>query len=406
MPKQTSKKFSQHEKHILSITGYGHFLSHFNMLVFPALVLPLTGILNLEISEVLGLSLWMYLLFGVTALPWGILSDRWKVRNLLFIFYLGAGISGLSAAFWLESPLGLTLSLAGMGLFSGIYHPAGLGWISKEFEHISMGMAINGMCGNVGLASAPLMAGLLYWFWGAQSVYILVGILNFLGMGLILFLSEPEKQVVKSSKSGEDQGMISAFVILLFAMMMGGIAYRGISVVIPTYFELKNQDIFNWLTQLSGQEISKNLIATSITSIIFLVGMVGQYAGGYLASRFNLTKCYLLFHSITIPAVFAMAYVHDLPLVFFTLIYFFFLLGMQPIENTLVSRLTPRKLQHSAFGFKFVVTFGVGSLAVKMVGLIEENQGMEAIFTVMGVISIALVGTILLLIRHIAGRVA
>ena len=53
------------------------------------------------------------------------------------------------------------------------------------------------------------------------------------------------------------------------------------------------------------------------------------------------------------------------------LIYFFFLLGMQPMENTLVARLSPPAFKHSAYGAKFVLTFGIGSLAVIVAGVLE-----------------------------------
>jgi MFS family permease len=64
------------ERKILSITCFGHFMSHFNMLIFPALVLPLMQRYGMDLAAVLALSFWMYLLFGITALPWGLLSDR------------------------------------------------------------------------------------------------------------------------------------------------------------------------------------------------------------------------------------------------------------------------------------------------------------------------------------------
>ena len=67
------------------------------MLVFPALVLPLTEKYGMGLVPVLALSFWMYLLFGVTALPWGLLSDRFGAKPLLLIFYTGAGFCGLAA---------------------------------------------------------------------------------------------------------------------------------------------------------------------------------------------------------------------------------------------------------------------------------------------------------------------
>jgi predicted MFS family arabinose efflux permease len=126
--------------------------------------------------------------------------------------------------------------------------------------------------------------------------------------------------------------------------------------------------------------------------------MLGQYTGGRTAERFNLGICYLIFHAITIPAAFLMASTTDLPLVLLTVIYFFFLLGMQPIENTLVAKFTPNKLRHSAFGSKFVLTFGVGALAVKMIKTIETNFGIETVFYALGMVSVVLVGVIAILI--------
>ena len=52
---------------------------------------------------------------------------------------------------------------------------------------------------------------------------------------------------------------------------------------------------------------------------------------------------------------------------------------MQPLENTLVARLTPPELHSSAYGLKFVLTFGVGALSVKMVDLIQVDFGFSAV---------------------------
>jgi hypothetical protein len=392
-------QMNSRERRILLTTCYGHFMSHFNMLVFPALVLPLAGQLKMDMALVLDLSFWMYCLFGVTALPWGMIADRWGAKPLFLIYYLGAGLSGLAASLLIDNPAGLSIALAALGLFSGIYHPIGLGMISKEIDRVSLGMGYNGMFGNLGLATAPLLTGLLNWFWGPQAAYLALGALNLLGVGLMSILPPVGDHRSDKKESDEDNGLLGAFLILLVAMMLGGIVYRGATVILPAYFELKNQAIFQWFSSMAGVGLSKNLVATSVTSFIYIVGMLGQYSGGRAAERFNLRICYLIFHAITIPAVFLMASATDIPLVMLTIIYFFFLLGMQPIENTLVARLTPKKLHHSAFGSKFVLTFGVGALAVKMIKIIETNFGIETVFYALGIVSVVLVGVIVILIQ-------
>ncbi|RLB19562.1 MAG: hypothetical protein DRG82_00870 [Deltaproteobacteria bacterium] len=389
------------EQRILTVTCYGHFLSHFNVLVFPALVLPLASRMHLDMSTVLGISFWMYLLFGITSLPWGMLADRLGPRFLLFLFYIGSAVSAMAAARYVNSPSALTISLAALGLFSGIYHPIALGMISREIRQVSLAMGYNGMFGNVGLASAPLLTGLINWIWGPAGAYLLLGGMHVIGAAMtalltITLLSETTEEATETSENGN----LSAFLILLVAMMLGGIAYRGATVVMPAYFELKNQGVTHFFSMMIGRELPGNLVATFTTSLIFFIGILGQYAGGRIGNRFEPRYSYLVFHAITVPAAFLMGLFHDVPLLILVFIYTFFLIGMQPIENTLVALFAPKRLHHSAFGTKFVVTFGVGSFSVKMVEFVEKNIGIEATFPVLGGVSVFLVGVILYLIHH------
>jgi MFS family permease len=370
------------------------------MLVFPAVVLPLMVELDMEMGSVLAMSFWMYFLFGVTALPWGVVADKWRADKLLRIFYAGAGMSGLAAGIWIDAPNFFILSLAGIGLFSGIYHPAGLGLISKEIKRISLGMGFNGMFGNLGLASAPLLAGLVNWIWGPRAAYFLLGGLNLCGLLLSVFFPMLKEETRKVPVADEGNGLIQAFLILLVAMMLGGVVYRGATVILPAVFELRSQALFLGVSNLVQGVISENLLANTITSVIFLIGMLGQYTGGRMAERFDLRYAYLIFHAMTIPMAIFLGLTSDYLLVLLAVIYFFFLLGMQPIENTLVAKYTPKKLHHSAYGFKFVLTFGVGAVAVKMVEKIEKNYGIEPIYPVLGIISLLLVAVIGLLIYH------
>jgi len=391
---------NKRELSILLNTCYGHFMSHFNMLVFPALLLPLAGRLNMSLGNVLGISFWMYLLFGITALPWGIAADRWGARPLMLIFYLGSALGGFIASLYIDSPGKLLLALAVLGLFSGIYHPTGLGLISKEIERVSMAMGYNGMSGNLGLALAPLLTGLLNFFWGPRAAFLFIGGLNLFGLVLMILFPLSESHHDPEADPEDGNGMLTPFLILLVAMLLGGIAYRSATVILPAYFEIKGQGIFQWLSSITGWELSKNLVATSVTFLIYLVGVAGQYTGGRLAERFDPRLCYLAFHAMTVPMVLFMAIAFDFPLVILAMTYIFFLLGMQPIENTLVANFSPKRFHHSAYGMKFVLTFGIAALAVKMVGAIEIASGIEAVFTAMGMISLALVGVIVLLIRN------
>lgn len=394
-----STSLSGDERSILLVTCYGHFLSHFNMLVFPAILIPLSLQLEMEMVEALSLSFWMYLLFGVSALPWGLLADKLSARALLTTFYGGAGICALWAMMFLDAPVQFSLALAGLGLFSGIYHPVGLGWIARDIENTSIGMAYNGMFGNLGLAVAPLAAGLINLVYGLFAVYLVVGILNLLG--IVFLLRTPKNNVKKKTVAKEETQKATTlvpFLILLVAMMLGGIVYRGTSVTLPAYFQLSNGDLAAVVVELFGGIGTDNVFATILTSAIYLLGMVGQFCGGKVGERYDLRRGYLFFHLITIPAAVGMAMTTNIPLIIIAMVHSFFLLGMQPIENTLVSRLAPERLMSSAFGLKFILTFGVGAMSIKGIELVKTLWGFSAIYLVLAGVSTCLVGCVFALI--------
>ncbi|MBW1713520.1 MAG: MFS transporter, partial [Deltaproteobacteria bacterium] len=360
------------------------------------------GRLGLDVAQVLGLSFWMYLLFGLTALPWGLVADKWQAKKLLLLFFVGAGVCSLGAGLMLDSPLAFALALAGIGLFSGIYHPVGLGLISKGIERVPMAMGYNGMFGSLGLAMAPLLAGLSNWLAGPRAVFLAVGGLNLAGAGLMaaLKLAEPRPPKTAPAAGRQENGLVGPFLILLAIMTLGGLTYRGVTVILPTYLELKGPGLYQVLKSFWPGDLSPNLVATSLASLTYALGILGQYIGGRVGERFDPRWSYLVFHALSLPSVFLLAWATDLPMFVLALVYLFFLLGMQPVENTLVARLTPGRFHHSAYGAKFILAFGVGALAVKLVGAVQALRGVEAVFLVLGLISSLLVATILLLISR------
>jgi len=287
-----------------------------------------------------------------------------------------------------------------VGLFSGIYHPAGLGLISKGIERMSMALGYNGMAGNAGLAAAPILAGLINHYYGLETAFYFLGGCNLCGALLMLTLSIKEPEKKKKTTGDTPGGLITAFAILCVAMMLGGVAYRCATVVLPSYFELRNPALIDYLGNLDWFPTSRNVAATALSSLVFSIGMLGQYMGGWAAERFEPRRGYLVFHLAALPLALLMAYATDVPLLLVTICYMFFLLGAQPIENTLVAHLTPDRLRHSAYGSKFVLTFGMGAVAVYVVGWIKNQWSLSAVFVAMAVVSLVIVLDILFLISR------
>lgn len=387
---------NHHERRILTATCWAHFLSHCNMLVFPAVALPLAGHFDRSLSDTLAMGLWMYVCFGLSALPWGLLADRVGVRPLLLLFQGGSMLCAGAAALLIDSPAGLTWALTFLGLFSGIYHPVGLGLISKQIRRTGMGLAWNGMFGNLGIAAAPLLAGLATRLWGPGAAFVLLAVLNAAGLALV----PAGITTASQTEAPHDRGRFQTrpFLFLLGAMMLGGIVYRGATVTMPAYCELRMAAIAARLQLASAGTLTPHLVATAMASLIFLAGMAGQYAGGRVADKFDLRTSYLLFHALTIPVGWSLAILTNSTLAGAAGLYAFFLLGVQPLENTLVARFSPPSFRHAAYGLKFILTFGVGAGAVELVGMVERARGITAVFPALSVVSLVLVGCILGLI--------
>jgi hypothetical protein len=259
-------------------------------------------------------------------------------------------------------------------------------------------MGYNALFGGLGLAIAPLSAGIINWLWGPAAAFVGLGVLNFAGLALMAVLPLTRAETHEEAASERNGGSLVAFLIVLIAGGLAGVAYSAAIVILPAYLELKSQGILQGLAEVFGKGLSSNLLATTITAMVYVVGMLGQYVGGRVGEARDMRYSYLVFHIVCIPAAFFMAYTSNLPLVGFAFIYFFFMLGMQALENSLVAGYTPRRLHHSAFGVKFVFTFGVGSIGVKMAQWIDKAWGIDATFIGLAAISVVLVASIVALI--------
>jgi MFS family permease len=397
---------TSNENKIIIVTSYCHFLSHFYMLIFPSLVIPLTKYFEMPIPEVLSLGFLMYLLYGLGALPMGIVTDLWNGRRMLTLYLLGLGAFSLLTGV-ARQPTFLMMSLAFIGVFDSIYHPAGMGLISKGCKRRGYALGINGVFGNLGFGLSPIVTGIITYWFGWRTIYIVLGAFVLLS-SVILFLipiNETPVQTGTSDTEGDKKQYLPYFALLCVCMMLAGFCFRGTSVVIPAYFEQAAPFLNNILDNLSFIKLSgtKTLAATALTSLVYFFAMLGQMTGGRFADKVDLRLGYFSFHLIALPFMVLITQFTNIPLCIFTIGYLFFALGMQPIENSLVARLTPEKLRSTGYGFKFISTFGVGSLSVLTAKQIIKHYGFVYVFWLQAGVIVLLLSTIGLLIfltRH------
>ncbi|MEA3470195.1 MAG: MFS transporter [Thermodesulfobacteriota bacterium] len=372
------------EKKIIFFTCVAHYFTHFYELLFPALAIPLVISLKMSLVDVLKLSFFMYLLYGLAALPWGMFADRYGNRRSLIIFFVGTGAGAILTSLS-NTETSIMCSLAFIGFFSSIYHPAGMGLISIGTKNRGMALGINGVAGNLGLMSAPFVAGILNWLVGWQITFLLIGIISIawgLGMLLVNIDETPVHDENESEKTANNNDNMKYFLILCIVMALAGLVYRANSVVLPAYFEFKASFLWEYLRSFhfSNLEGAKTMAATLLASSVYIVSAIGQIAGGKLADKYDLRWMYLAFHLLSIPFVILMGILSQQLLVISAALYVFFALGMQPIENSLVAKFTPNRWRSTGFGIKFILVFGVGSIAVYVVGWIKEAWDIGTVY--------------------------
>ena len=373
----------QQEKKILTLCSLSHFLTHFFILIFPALLIPMISTLKISGSSVVKISFLMYLLYGALAIPWGYLSDRFNEKNIMALGTILGGI-GFILAYFSTSVTGLQLALSITGVGCSAYHPSGLSLISKGCANRGMALGINGMFGNLGISAAPAAAGILNYFVGWQTTLLILGILGVLS-GIAILAVEIDLSHIKETVSKNTitkDGMVKLFILFCFAMLASGLMYRGYTTLLPAYFELELVALITTI-KISFKEIIKytegigTLIATLSTSFVYIVGMVGQYIGGKVADRFDLRWSYAIFFLFAFPFLVLMSLLSGSVVLLMAGLFVLFALGMQPIENSLVAIVTPEKWRSVSYGVKFTIVFGGGSFAVGIISILLQSYSIK-----------------------------
>jgi MFS family permease len=400
MDQATKSGFSAAERNVLFITCPCHFLTHFFILVFPAITMPMVATFGMPLEDVVKLSFVMYLAYGLGALPAGYLVDRWQAKGMLVIglVLMGGGLV-LAGAFPRPASMAALLGIVGAG--ASIYHPAGLALISRTVQRRGYALGINGVFGNLGIAAAPLLSGVLTWLFTWQATLLILGAAG-LATGALLAAVRIDESATRQSRTFEARGVDRAryFLILCFCLVLAGLAYRGNMLLLPAYLQLKTTFFHRLIDTLSfvKPQGTATLAATVLTSLVLLTGIVGQFLGGKLADRTDLRRAYLLVHGSSLPCIFLMAFTTNYWLALCAALYAFFSLGMQPVENSLIAALTPRRWRSTSYAVKFILNFGIGSTVVYMIGPIKHAYSLSMVYVFLSGATMLLVAGIVVLL--------
>ncbi|MBW2163052.1 MAG: MFS transporter, partial [Deltaproteobacteria bacterium] len=175
------------ENKVVFIATSAHMLTHAYMMIFPTVLVliandPFMGIKEYFKLGVIGTA--CYGLFGIGAIPSGILADKYGSQKMLGICIFASALASLLAGLSFSIYL-FIVSMLFLGLAASIYHPAGLSFISRNVEKRGRAMGYHGAGGNVGLALGPLLSGAAAALWGWRSAFIVFAVFGFI-LGIMI----------------------------------------------------------------------------------------------------------------------------------------------------------------------------------------------------------------------------
>ena len=190
---------------VISFVNAAHFIDHYAMLIFAAAVIVMGPALGMAYSELLPYATPGFIAFGAGSLITGWLGDRWSRRHMMVIFFAGIGASMIAVGF-VQTPLQLGAALLSIGLFASIYHPVGTAMIVSYADKLGREMGLNGVWGNLGVASSALVTGVIGQYLGWRWAFIVPGIVTIL-IGIAF-----AQMVVHEDRSGFKQAAAQARV--------------------------------------------------------------------------------------------------------------------------------------------------------------------------------------------------
>lgn len=377
---------AQRELHFLFL-NIGHFLDHFFMLVFAtAAALALSQDWGMSYAELIPYATPGFVAFAVFALPAGWLADRWSREGMMAIFFIGIGLASAATAL-AETPLQIGAGLFAIGLFAAIYHPVGLALVVEGRRRTGVPLAVNGVFGNLGVASAALITGFLIDHAGWRAAFVWPGLLTVaLGLAYVVLVARPVRQPAAHTKKApaaelvlDRRTLTRVFAIIFFSTAMGGLIFQSTTFSLPKVFD----------ERLPGLAVSATEVGWYAFAV-FAVAAVGQLIVGHFVDRYPVRIVFAAVAATQALLLFVMPGLSDWAALAVALIFMLAVFGQIPINDVLVGRITKSEWRSRVYALRYIVTFSVTASAIPLIAWIHGTWGFDRLFLLLAAAAAAI----------------
>ncbi|MFP3920628.1 MAG: MFS transporter, partial [Dichotomicrobium sp.] len=395
----------------------GHFFDHLFMLIFATVAaLALTSEWGVGYAELLAYATPGFFAFGVFALPAGWLADKWSRDGMMGVFFVGIGLAAIATGL-AATPLQVGIGLFVIGMFAAIYHPVGLAIVSMQWRNTGMRIAVNGVWGNLGVASAALVTGFMIDTAGWRMAFIAPGIASVaVGLGYLALRWEQighdrrrdraAEQADRTEASVSMRGLllrISAIVFLTTAVT--SVIFQSTTFALPKIFAERMEgfaaELALWTdATASGPEAVASMIG-SLAFVVFAVASFAQVLVGSMLDRFGPRPVFMTVAAIQIVFFAAMPGLTDGWAFLVALGFMLGAFGQVPINDFMISKLASGANRARVYGIRFVVAFTVLALTLPLVAFVYDNWGFDTLFRILAVAALVTLSAVAMLPRRL-----
>ncbi len=363
------------------LLNVGHAIDHMFLLIFATAVASIAqefGFARWE--DLMPYSVGAFFLFGIGSLPSGRLGDLWGRRAMMLIFFFGMGISAILVALT-GGPWSMAAALALLGAFSSIYHPVGIPMLVQGAAKPGLTIGINGLAGNLGIAVAALVTGLLVKYLGWRAAFAVPGVVSLL-CGIAFAAVAPRESEPPARRAARAIALPRATMVRIVAVM--------------TLTAISGGLLFNFTTNGNGQLLRERFAGIVedpatlgfMLAAVYAVASFAQVVVGRMIDRFPLRRIYLAVVLVQAPLLALAASAQGWWLMALQTGFMIAIFGAIPFTDAMVVRYVDDRMRSRVTGIRLGVSFGVSSLAVWLLGPVVKAAGFQALLMAMAAIAV------------------